>query len=75
MSEVTSYAPGTPSWVDLMTSDPESARGFYGELFGWDYEIGPPETGHYTMVRLRGKNVALKDDAPLSATREAIMTP
>jgi hypothetical protein len=42
MSEVTSYAPGTPSWVDLMTSDPEGARGFYGELFGWDYEIGRP---------------------------------
>jgi hypothetical protein len=26
-------------------------------------------------VELRGKNVELKDDAPLSATREAIMTP
>jgi hypothetical protein len=58
MGEVTSYAAGTPSWVDLMTSDPEAARGFYGELFGWDYEIGPPDTGHYTMVRLRGRNVA-----------------
>jgi uncharacterized protein len=58
MGEVTSYQAGTPSWVDLMTSDPEGARRFYGELLGWEFEIGGPETGHYTMCRLRGKNVA-----------------
>ncbi|HYT25105.1 MAG TPA: VOC family protein, partial [Actinomycetota bacterium] len=46
MAEVKSYAPGTPSWVDLMTSDPEGARAFYGELFGWEFEIGGPETGN-----------------------------
>jgi uncharacterized protein len=58
MAEVTSYAPGTPSWVDLQTSDPEGARAFYGELFGWDIEVGPPETGSYGMARLRGHAVA-----------------
>ncbi len=58
MTEVTSYAPGTPSWVDLMSSDPQDARRFYGALFGWDFEIGPEETGHYTLCRVRGHNVA-----------------
>jgi uncharacterized protein len=58
MAEVTSYAPGTPSWVDLMTSDPEGARTFYAGLFGWEIEVGPPETGNYGMARLRGHNVA-----------------
>jgi predicted enzyme related to lactoylglutathione lyase len=59
MPEVTSsYAPGTPCWVDLMTSDPEAARAFYGGLFGWEFEIGPPEAGYYTQARVRGLAVA-----------------
>jgi len=58
MAQVTSYAAGTPSWVDLMTSDPEGARGFYGQLFGWEYDIGPAETGHYAICKLHGQNVA-----------------
>lgn len=58
MAEVTSYSAGTPSWVDLMTSDPAAARDFYGNVFGWDFEIGPEETGHYAMCRVRGHNVA-----------------
>ena len=31
---------------------------FYGALFGWDFEVGPPETGRYTMCRLQGRAVA-----------------
>lgn len=58
MVEITSYQPGTPAWVDLMTSDPEGARRFYGELLGWEFEVGPPESGHYTMARVRGLDVA-----------------
>jgi predicted enzyme related to lactoylglutathione lyase len=26
---------GAPCWVDLMTSDTERSREFYGQLFGW----------------------------------------
>jgi len=58
MAEMTSYPPGVPSWIDLATSDPEAARAFYAGLFGWDYDIGPEETGNYTMCRVRGRNVA-----------------
>jgi len=59
MPQVTEpYAAGTPSWVDLMTSDPEGARGFYGQMFGWEFDIGPAETGHYTICKLHGQYVA-----------------
>ncbi|MCW2539924.1 MAG: putative hydroxylase [Frankiales bacterium] len=31
----TPFAPGTPCWVDLLSSDTESSKAFYGALFGW----------------------------------------
>ena len=60
MSERDGYAPGTPSWVDLTTPNPEGARHFYKELFGWDAtEPGPlEETGGYAMFISGGKLVA-----------------
>jgi uncharacterized protein len=60
MTERTSYAPGTPSWVELSTPDPEASKRFYGALFGWDAEEAGPveETGGYTMFKLGGHNVA-----------------
>jgi uncharacterized protein len=60
MSERTSYEPGTPSWVDLSTTDPAAAKRFYGELLGWEaVDAGPPEeTGGYGMFTLRGRLVA-----------------
>ena len=60
MPERTSYEPGTPSWVDLGTSDPDASRAFYGELFGWTAdEPGPvEETGGYAMFRKDGRLVA-----------------
>jgi uncharacterized protein len=60
MSERTSYEPGTPSWVDLSTSDPAAAKEFYGGLFGWEAtDAGSvEETGGYAMFTLRGKQVA-----------------
>jgi predicted enzyme related to lactoylglutathione lyase len=54
----TAWPPGTPSWVDLQTPDPESARAFYSELFGWEFEVGGPEMGFYAMASLRGNEVA-----------------
>jgi uncharacterized protein len=58
MGERTSHAPGTFSWVDLATSDPDAARSFYSELFGWRSEDIAGEGGTYTMLRLDGKDVA-----------------
>lgn len=59
MAERTEYAPGTPSWVDLGSPDPQAAAAFYGALFGWTAEMDPrPDAGGYGMFTLRGKNVA-----------------
>ena len=58
MSERDTYAPGTPSWVDLGTPDPAAAATFYGALFDWDIQEGPPEAGGYRMCLLRGRPVA-----------------
>jgi uncharacterized protein len=58
MPEFTTHAPGTPVWVDLGTKDVGAAARFYSDLFGWDAEDMGEEAGHYTMMRLRGRNVA-----------------
>src|ERR1700722_15268155 len=41
------YAPGTPCWVDLTVPDQQAALDFYRDVFGWQGEIGWPETGGY----------------------------
>ncbi len=52
------YEPGTFCWVDLQTTDPEGAKAFYGELFGWEAEDLPAgDAGTYTMLRLDGDEV------------------
>jgi uncharacterized protein len=53
------YAPGTPSWVELSSSDPDAAATFYREVMGWQAtEPGPvEETGGYRMFQQDGKNV------------------
>jgi predicted enzyme related to lactoylglutathione lyase len=60
MSERTSYAAGTPCWVDLATPDLEAAERFYGELFGWEIPELPDsaEMGGYRRARKNGKDVA-----------------
>lgn len=59
MPEVTGpYKPGTPCWVDLMVPDQQAALDFYRDLFGWQGEPGPPETGGYAVCTLNGKAVA-----------------
>ena len=53
------YAPGTPSWVELSSSDPDAAAAFYREVMGWQAtEPGPvEETGGYRMFQQDGKNI------------------
>ncbi|MDJ0380602.1 VOC family protein [Streptomyces sp. G-G2] len=52
------YKPGTPCWIDLMVPDQQAALDFYRDLFGWQGEIGPAETGGYSVCTLKGKPVA-----------------
>lgn len=59
MSEVTANQPnGTPTWIELGIPDLDRAMEFYGAVFGWEFDVGPVETGRYTMCLLRGKPVA-----------------
>jgi predicted enzyme related to lactoylglutathione lyase len=60
MPEVSEYAAGTPSWVDLASPDPDASARFYGALFDWDaVDTGPvEETGGYRMLQRGGRNVA-----------------
>jgi predicted enzyme related to lactoylglutathione lyase len=59
MPEVTSYAQGTPCWIDLATTDLDGAEKFYERLFGWEsnrQDMG--EGGWYSMQLLKGKDAA-----------------
>jgi predicted enzyme related to lactoylglutathione lyase len=61
MSERTSYAPGTPCWVELSgTPDVEASQGFYRDLFGWEMPELPnsAELGGYRRAKLGGRDVA-----------------
>jgi predicted enzyme related to lactoylglutathione lyase len=72
MPERTSYAPGTPSWVDIGVPDTAVAAAFYSGLFGWTATPDPrPEAGGYGMFTIGGKNVGgygpqMNDDMPPS---------
>jgi predicted enzyme related to lactoylglutathione lyase len=59
MSERTSYAPGTPCWIDLATPDQDAAAEFYGGLFGWSVEEdeNAEETGGYRVATLKDQAV------------------
>jgi uncharacterized protein len=54
VGEIERYPSGTFCWIDLGAVDPESAKRFYGELLGWDYE----EANGYTLCRVNGKDIA-----------------
>src|SRR5262245_28980671 len=60
MPERDGYDAGTPSWVDLTTTDLDGAKRFYSELFGWSVDDAgdPAETGGYGMFSDHGRLVA-----------------
>jgi uncharacterized protein len=43
--------PGTFVWHDLVTTDPTSARAFYGGLFGWTFAAGEGVDPGYTIIK------------------------
>lgn len=53
------YTPGTPSWVELSSPDPDASAAFYRDVLDWGAtEPGSAETGGYRMFQCDGKNVA-----------------
>lgn len=57
MPERTSYAPGTPSFVDIGT-DLDAGLPFYTQLFGWTAESAGPDAGGYGLFMKDGKVVS-----------------
>lgn len=49
---------GTPSWIDLFTSDPGRATAFYGAIFGWEAQETGLEYGGYVNFTKNGVLVA-----------------
>jgi uncharacterized protein len=58
MPERDSYNPGTPSWVELGTSNVDAAVAFYGDLFGWTAGEPDEQAGGYRLALRDGKPVA-----------------
>ena len=42
--------PGTPTWVDLGTTDLDAAKTFYHDIFGWNFTSMGEEFGNYQIV-------------------------
>jgi len=56
MTEPT-FSPGMPMWLDLASTDLQSSKNFYGQLFNWEFEDLGPEAGGYNFARIGGKMV------------------
>jgi uncharacterized protein len=59
------YIPGVPCWVDASEPDPEAALGFYGGLFGWEFEdvLPPSSEGRYFIARAEATGWSLFDSS------------
>jgi predicted enzyme related to lactoylglutathione lyase len=51
-----SYAQGTPNWVDLQTTDQDAAKAFYSTLFGWVYDEQPITEGAVYSTAMIGEH-------------------
>ncbi|MGB5193426.1 MAG: VOC family protein [Polyangiales bacterium] len=47
--------PGKFVWHNLITNDGEAARTFYGELFGWEFDV--KKDGRYSVITYQGHNL------------------
>jgi hypothetical protein len=47
---------GMFSWFELMTTDVEGAKNFYGELLGWEYIVDNSSGMEYTMIKPKGSD-------------------
>ncbi len=54
----TDFVIGSPNWLDLGSPDTAGAAGFYGIVFGWDFQSAGPEAGGYGFFQKDGKIVA-----------------
>lgn len=53
-----SYAQGTPNYIDIGSPDIAATKAFYGSLFGWEFEDLGEEAGNYNLATIGGDLVA-----------------
>lgn len=58
MAKRTSYAAGTPSFIDIGSPDPDATAAFYSALFGWEVVDLGPDAGGYRMAQIGGDDIA-----------------
>ena len=53
------YPAGVPCWIDVAQADPDRTMAFYGDLFGWTYEMRTPADAptRYAYARVDGLTV------------------
>jgi hypothetical protein len=75
--EQTSYAPGTFSYAELVTSDADGAKGFYTSVFGWSYDDTPQAVaGKHSseserrVLMAKNHGSSIKDDEQYEALRK-----
>lgn len=69
MTDVRTYPPGVPCWVDTEQPDVDAAREFYGALFGWTFEDAMPAEVPDTYL------IACLDGRPAAAVGPASAGP
>ncbi|WP_059012113.1 VOC family protein [Streptomyces specialis] len=69
----TDFIPGSPAWLDLGVPDTDAAAGFYGPVFGWEFQSLGPEAGGYGFFRLDGRTVAAAGPLTEQGARPAWM--
>ncbi len=60
MSDTEGFVSGLPCWIDTSVETSELRQGlidFYGSLMGWTFDVGPENTGFYSMGNHDGKPV------------------
>ena len=65
--------PGTLSWNELATRDPDGAKAFYGSVFGWEPEDTTTSAVTYTVWHLDGRTIG--GMVPMSSDQWPAETP
>jgi predicted enzyme related to lactoylglutathione lyase len=66
MLERDKYPAGVPCWIDLIQDDVDRTMAFYGDLFGWTYDVRTPEGApmRYAYATLDGLTVGAVGGPP-----------
>lgn len=64
MYKVAKYPQGISSWADNSSADPEAAKAFYMDRFGWEYDFDGIFTRIFNRGRANGGMLQLEDVKP-----------